>query len=104
MAFEKRKFQKPESFSADIHRLAKTPFRPILRLRFQALGRFSPMNKTLQVVLTALALAGTFCAINNGRMTASDGNNPNSVKAVLYADGTDPMPACRNRVCPPANN
>ena len=62
------------------------------------------MNKTLQVVLTALALAGTFCAINNGRKTASDINNPNSVKAVLYADGTDPMPACRNRVCPPADN
>ena len=54
------------------------------------------MNKTLQVVLTALALAGTFCAINNGRKTAADVNNPNSVKAVLYADGTDPMPACRN--------
>ncbi len=64
----------------------------------------SPMNKTLQIVLTALALAGTFCAISNGRKTASDVNNPDSVKAVLYADGTDPMPACRNKVCPPADN
>jgi hypothetical protein len=62
------------------------------------------MNKTLQVVLTALALSGAFCAITNGHKTDLDSNNPKSVKAVLYADGSDPMPACRNKVCPPADN
>lgn len=62
------------------------------------------MNKTLQVVLTALALAGTFCAISTERKTAANPHQSNSVKAVLYADGTDPMPACRNRICPPADN
>lgn len=62
------------------------------------------MNKTLQVVLTGLALSGAFCAITSGHKTQADSNNSSSVKAVLYADGSDPMPACRNRVCPPADN
>jgi hypothetical protein len=62
------------------------------------------MTKTLQIVLTALALAGTYCAISTGHKTVPDFNNPKSQKAVLYADGSDPMPACRNRVCPPADN
>jgi hypothetical protein len=62
------------------------------------------MTKTLQVLLTALALSGAFCAITSGHKSDVDSNNLNSVKAVLYADGSDPMPACRNKVCPPADN
>lgn len=62
------------------------------------------MNKTLQIALSALALAGTYCAISNSHNAIPDVSNSQTQKVVLYADGSDPMPACRNRVCPPANN
>lgn len=62
------------------------------------------MNKTLQIALSTLALAGTYCAISSSRHSVPDLRNSSSQKVVLYADGSDPMPACRNKVCPPADN
>jgi len=61
------------------------------------------MNKTLQVLVTALALAGAYCSLTTHIVTPN-GNNSSAEKAVMYADGSDPMPACRGRVCPPENN
>jgi hypothetical protein len=52
------------------------------------------MNKTVEIVLTALALAGMYCAIPKG--FAPVGNSfIRAEQAVLIADGTDPMPLCR---------
>ena len=62
------------------------------------------MNKTLQIALSALALVGTYCAISSNRNPVPDFHTSNVKKAVLYADGSDPMPACRGKVCPPAEN
>ena len=61
------------------------------------------MNKTLQVVLTALALAGAYCSLTTHIVTPNS-HNSTAEKAVMYADGSDPMPACRGRFCPPENN
>jgi len=60
------------------------------------------MNKALQVVLITLALAGAYCSLTTHIVTP----NANSAveKSVMYADGSDPMPACRGRVCPPQDN
>jgi len=62
------------------------------------------MNKTLQIALSTLALAGTYCAISSSPHTVPDLRSSSSKKAVLYADGSDPMPLCRHGVCPPADN
>ncbi len=52
------------------------------------------MNKTVEIVLTALALAGMYCAIP--KSVAPVGNSfIRAEQAVLIADGTDPMPLCR---------
>ncbi len=61
------------------------------------------MNKTLQVVLTALALAGAYCSLTTHVVTPNSSNSA-AEKAVMFADGSDPMPACRGKVCPPENN
>jgi hypothetical protein len=56
------------------------------------------MNKTVEIVLTALALAGMYCAIPKG--FAPVGNSfIRAEQAVLIADGTDPVPFCRGRAC-----
>ena len=54
------------------------------------------MNKTMEVVLTVLALAGMYCAIPKSSATSGS-----SVRAqeVLIADGSDPMPLCRGKRC-----
>jgi hypothetical protein len=54
------------------------------------------MNKSVEIVLTALALAGMYCAIP---MTSAPVGNPviQSERAVLMADGSDPMPFHRGR-------
>ena len=56
------------------------------------------MNKLVEVVLTALALAGLFCA-----MPRTSNSSANSVSTttqqVLIADGSDPMPLCRGTKC-----
>jgi len=56
------------------------------------------MNKLVEVLLTALALAGMYCAMP--RNAASSGNPVlRTGHEVLVADGSDPMPLCRGRKC-----
>ena len=58
------------------------------------------MNKVLEVVLTALALAGLYCAIPAS--VAKPGNSQMRVQqTVMVADGSDPMPLCRKGRCVP---
>jgi len=53
------------------------------------------MNKTVEIALTVLALAGMYCAIP--KSSAPVGNPViRAEQAVLIADGSDPMPLCRN--------
>ena len=54
------------------------------------------MNKSVEIVLTALALAGMYCAIPK---TSATVGNPviQAERPVLIADGTDPMPFHRGR-------
>jgi hypothetical protein len=56
------------------------------------------MNRVMEVLLTVLALVGLYCAIE-----ASNARPANSAvraeQAVVVADGSDPMPFCRRRVC-----
>lgn len=59
----------------------------------------NPMNRTVEIVLTALALAGMYCAIP--KSFAPVGNpSIHAEQAVFVADGSDPMPLCRGKVCP----
>jgi hypothetical protein len=51
------------------------------------------MNKTIEIVLTALALAGMYCAIP--KSFAPVGNPVIRAEQALIADGSDPMPLCR---------
>ena len=55
------------------------------------------MNKTAQIVLIALALAGMYSAIpkNSSPITKSR----IAEQMVVVADGSDPMPLCRGRSC-----
>ena len=56
------------------------------------------MKRTVEIVLTALALAGMYCAIP--RNSAPAGNSGiRAEQTVLVADGSDPMPTCRGKVC-----
>jgi len=56
------------------------------------------MNKVLEILLTIVALAGLYSVI-----PASISRPGNSAiradQAVVVADGSDPMPLCRNRRC-----
>jgi hypothetical protein len=53
------------------------------------------MNKTLEIVLTLIALAGMYCAIP--KSFAPVGNSVDQAdQAVLVADGSDPMPVRRS--------
>jgi hypothetical protein len=53
------------------------------------------MNKIVELMLTTLALAGMYCAIP--KAFAPVGNSlVRAEQAVLIADGSDPMPLCRN--------
>ncbi|MFY9562082.1 MAG: hypothetical protein WAQ52_17755 [Terriglobales bacterium] len=56
------------------------------------------MNKTVEILLTVLALAGMYCAIPKH---AAPGGNPvvRAEQEVIIADGSDPMPLCRGRRC-----
>jgi hypothetical protein len=56
------------------------------------------MKKIGDVLLIALALAGMYCAIPKNSDQAA---NPHlgSQQVVLVADGSDPMPLCRGKVC-----
>jgi hypothetical protein len=57
------------------------------------------MNKSIEILLTALALAGMYCAIPKG--TAQGAPGIRAEQNVILADGTDPMPLCRARGCSP---
>jgi hypothetical protein len=54
------------------------------------------MNKISGILLTALLLAGMYCAIST---SSTPVRNPvvRSQQAMLVADGTDPMPVCRGK-------
>lgn len=55
------------------------------------------MNKVLEVVLTVVALAGLYSAIPP---STRPGNSAfRAEQTVVVADGSDPMPLCRNRHC-----
>ena len=56
------------------------------------------MNKIVEIVLTAIALAGMYCAIPKSFAPVE---NPGigTEQMVLVADGSDPMPLCRGKVC-----
>ena len=51
-----------------------------------------------EILLTALALAGMYCAIPK---SSAPIQNPGigTEQMVLVADGSDPMPLCRRKVC-----
>jgi hypothetical protein len=50
------------------------------------------MNKTVEFLLTALALCGLYCAIPS---SAPSSPVIRTEQAVILADGSDPMPLCR---------
>ena len=56
------------------------------------------MKATSQILLTSLALAGIYCAIPKN---SSPVGNPaiRAEQVVVIADGSDPMPLCRGKVC-----
>jgi hypothetical protein len=56
------------------------------------------MNKLLEILLTALALAGLYSAI----LTIHSRSGDSAIRAeqtVVVADGSDPMPLCRGKHC-----
>ena len=56
------------------------------------------MKKIVEIVLTAMALAGMYCAIPKS-FAPVDNPSIRTEQMVLVADGSDPMPLCRGRVC-----
>ena len=58
------------------------------------------MNKLLEVLLTVVALAGLYSAIQTN--ISPPGNSAvRAEQAVVVADGSDPMPLCRAKSCRP---
>lgn len=56
------------------------------------------MKKVIEVLLTALALAGLYSAMPS--KISHPGNTSVRVEqAVVIADGSDPMPLCHNKHC-----
>jgi hypothetical protein len=53
------------------------------------------MNKTIEVVLTAIALAGMYCAIPKSSAPVGSPLD-RAEQTVLVADGSDPMPVRRS--------
>ncbi|HXO95997.1 MAG TPA: hypothetical protein VN857_05380 [Chthoniobacterales bacterium] len=58
------------------------------------------MNKVLEVVLTVVALAGLYSAIQTNN-SPPDNSAIRAEQAVVIADGSDPMPLCRAKSCRP---
>jgi hypothetical protein len=56
------------------------------------------MNKTLEVLLTILVLAGLYCAIPKN-VSRRDDSGVRAAQVVTIADGSDPMPLCRGKRC-----
>jgi hypothetical protein len=55
------------------------------------------MNKSMEVLLTLIALAGLYCGIPKPLSHDSSGIYPQHM--VTMADGSDPMPLCRGKYC-----
>jgi len=56
------------------------------------------MNKVLEILLTVVALAGLYSAIPTS--TSRPGHSAiRAEQTVVVADGSDPMPLCRGKVC-----
>jgi hypothetical protein len=56
------------------------------------------MKRTTEVLLISLTLVGMYCAIPKTSDTAV--NPPiGAQQVVLVADGSDPMPLCRGKIC-----
>jgi hypothetical protein len=55
---------------------------------------------SLRMALAGLALAASFFAFSSTQKATASANN-SVEKKVIFADGSDPMPACRRNVCPP---
>jgi len=56
------------------------------------------MKTTVEILLTALALAGMYCAIPSSAAPVGS-LGIGTAQVVLVADGSDPMPLCRGRIC-----
>jgi len=56
------------------------------------------MKTTGEVLLAALALAAIYCAVPKNSSQPS-GATIRAAQVVLVADGSDPMPLCRGKVC-----
>jgi hypothetical protein len=56
------------------------------------------MKTTGEVLLAALALAAIYCAIPKND-SQSGAATIRAEQVVLLADGSDPMPLCRGKVC-----
>lgn len=55
------------------------------------------MNRSLEVLLTVMALVGLFSGISASAPSAIN-SQVRAQNAVVVADGTDPMPLCRHRI------
>ena len=56
----------------------------------------SPMKTSAEILLTALALTGLYCATVTSSVR---GPVIGAAQTLLVADGSDPMPLCRGRSC-----
>ena len=56
------------------------------------------MKRIAEIVLTALALAGMYCAIPKNS-SPIDNSRIGAEQMVVVADGSDPMPFCRGKAC-----
>ncbi len=56
------------------------------------------MKRTAEILLSALALTGMYCAIPQS-FAPVDNTGIGAEQVVLVADGSDPMPLCRGKVC-----
>ena len=86
----------------DIHR-PKPAENPDLGIYFRRVKSDAleapPMNKTVEILLTALALGGLYCTIP--KPTTPRDPVIGTEQTVIVADGSDPMPLCRKRRCGP---
>ena len=56
------------------------------------------MNKVMEILLIAFALAGLFSAISTINSRSGD-SAIRAEQTVIVADGSDPMPLCRGKHC-----
>ena len=56
--------------------------------------------KTVRSLVIGLAMTASLLTLTWTR-TANASQNSSVEKKIIFADGSDPMPACRKKVCPP---